>query len=519
MKKFLIIASLCFLLSPLAVFAEDVSLTTDETINIIIDGLPVTYVITSTTGVDSISVDGSSIVLTLTSGDSVTVTNSSGYGITNNVDVATTCSSTNTSSATFTSTVTITANTGIVCSTGSGGGMSPSNTSISINNGASSTSDRAVTISVSANNASEMMLSNKIDFSGATWEAYSKTKSWTLTEGNGEKRVYIKFRSSTGGETSSMSGVIILNGSSSVTPTPTPTPSPSSTTGVPVVIPKETSTSLEGKLVKEPGKSSVYLIENGKLRPYLNGRIFEAHGKKFSDVIEISLQSYSMGNGVDIFPDSYDFTCGQLVKASNAKVYIVSKCETGMSKELIWLKTEEVFLNGGWSFKNINNISDAKKIGFTEMEPFEALYSHPAGSLIKYGDSSKVYLLQKVDGVVKRRWIATEAEFNARKFQFNDVVMIPSKEIYPDGDNMGGTVLGEEYGETFVSDLSLGSNGDEVLALQNVLQSLGHFPGNVVPNGNFGPVTQNSVKAFQKENSLPETGSVGPLTRAILNKF
>ncbi len=63
----------------------------------------------------------------------------------------------------------------------------------------------------------------------------------------------------------------------------------------------------------------------------------------------------------------------------------------------------------------------------------------------------------------------------------------------------------------FTKDLTVGSSGEEVTALQN---KLGVSPA----SGYFGSVTKAAVMKFQSENGVPSTGFVGPLTRAALNK-
>jgi hypothetical protein len=67
--------------------------------------------------------------------------------------------------------------------------------------------------------------------------------------------------------------------------------------------------------------------------------------------------------------------------------------------------------------------------------------------------------------------------------------------------------------------LTLGSRDfredGEVTALQNFLRGTGHFK--VGSTGYFGPVTLQAVKAYQKENNIPNTGLVGPMTRAHVN--
>ncbi len=68
----------------------------------------------------------------------------------------------------------------------------------------------------------------------------------------------------------------------------------------------------------------------------------------------------------------------------------------------------------------------------------------------------------------------------------------------------------------FTTTLSLGSTGTSVNELQTKLKTLGYYTGKI--DGGFGPITEKAVKAYQKAHGLPQVGSVGPLTRADLNK-
>lgn len=72
--------------------------------------------------------------------------------------------------------------------------------SISINSGDTYVSSTSVTLTLSATNASWMMISNYADFSGGSWEAYSTTKSWTLASSDGTKTVYFKAKDSAVGD-------------------------------------------------------------------------------------------------------------------------------------------------------------------------------------------------------------------------------------------------------------------------------------------------------------------------------
>jgi hypothetical protein len=68
----------------------------------------------------------------------------------------------------------------------------------------------------------------------------------------------------------------------------------------------------------------------------------------------------------------------------------------------------------------------------------------------------------------------------------------------------------------FTKALSSGSSGTEVLELQKRLKSEGYLTA--TPNGNYGPATVAAVKAYQKAKGLSQLGTVGPGTRAALNK-
>ncbi len=70
----------------------------------------------------------------------------------------------------------------------------------------------------------------------------------------------------------------------------------------------------------------------------------------------------------------------------------------------------------------------------------------------------------------------------------------------------------------FTTDLKSGSSGEAVKQLQIKLKTLGFFPAATAPNGNYGPMTTDAVKKFQKANGLPDLGTVGSATRELLNK-
>lgn len=65
--------------------------------------------------------------------------------------------------------------------------------------------------------------------------------------------------------------------------------------------------------------------------------------------------------------------------------------------------------------------------------------------------------------------------------------------------------------------MRLGNRGDEVAVLQSILYSAGYF--SATPNGYYGYQTKAAVKAFQMDNGIRATGSVGPQTREAIHEL
>lgn len=80
---------------------------------------------------------------------------------------------------------------------------------VTINNGANYTNSTAVTLTLSATNASQMSFSND-NSSWSSWETYATTKNWTIPSTEGPETVYVQFRDS-GNLTSTANASITLD--------------------------------------------------------------------------------------------------------------------------------------------------------------------------------------------------------------------------------------------------------------------------------------------------------------------
>jgi hypothetical protein len=76
----------------------------------------------------------------------------------------------------------------------------PMEGTVEINGGdkITNTANANVTLNISAKDATEMMISNQMDFKGAKWEPYKEQVEWTLTPGDGFKTVYVLFKDAIG---------------------------------------------------------------------------------------------------------------------------------------------------------------------------------------------------------------------------------------------------------------------------------------------------------------------------------
>ncbi|MFC2088078.1 FISUMP domain-containing protein [Calditrichota bacterium] len=97
-----------------------------------------------------------------------------------------------------------------------------------INSGDLYTPTKEVNLTILANTAQQMIISNLSDFSDANWESYTTSKNWTLLIGEGEKIIYMKIKYNDGTETLAISDTIspqpfepsiIINDGDDYTPT------------------------------------------------------------------------------------------------------------------------------------------------------------------------------------------------------------------------------------------------------------------------------------------------------------
>ncbi|KKQ27976.1 MAG: Outer membrane adhesin like protein [Candidatus Magasanikbacteria bacterium GW2011_GWC2_37_14] len=313
----------------------------------------------------------------------------------------------------------------------------PTNTSIKINENAVTAQSNQVILTLVANEATQMILSNTSDFAGATWEAYVSSKIWLLTTGAGTKTVYVKFRDSSFNVSSVVSDSIDYL-SATVVEIPAP---------VVVVTPPTTcalTTKSAYKLATSP--AVYYITPECTKRAFNKSNVFFTYFTSWNDVqITTKEKLDSIPNdtlGFMPWGPKYDPKYGALVKiVTDPKVYLL------LGTEKYWITSEAVFNTLKYSWNWIEDIDPDLLNKYTTGSEITNTTVHPNYTLIKYANNSKVYRLDpgsaeatpgkpELYGKQVKRWIPNETIFNSLNFRLDRIVTIPDTEVYEMGENL-----------------------------------------------------------------------------------
>lgn len=367
---------------------------------------------------------------------------------------------------------------------GGGGGSTtwptPIFSSLLINSGMTETFSSDVILTLSAQNATQMMVSNYSDFRDGVWEIYDTAKNWSLLPGEGARTVYVKLKN-VQGESPTMSHTIQV-----VTQYQPPSAGDGVTGkyGVSMALGQSLTINMDkslvnvsnyfcvsGSLIKLPTDnnpltqmdSTVYYCgANGKRYVFPNQAVYFSWYADFTGVVEISASAMAnipLGGNVTIRPGA------RMVKfVTDPKVYAVAK-----NGVLRWVEDEAtavVLYGENWN-QFIDDISDA--------------------FFLDYRMGDKISLAEAISG---------------------NIIIV---------DDFSEPICQSEV--FFVDFLEVESTNVEVLPLQKLLQCLGYLAGDVDLTGYFGLATEAAVKDFQTANGIESLGYVGPGTRAALNEY
>ncbi|HUT22261.1 MAG TPA: hypothetical protein VMX18_02520 [Candidatus Bipolaricaulota bacterium] len=289
---------------------------------------------------------------------------------------------------------------------GGGTGTIPSSSvSAVINDGDEETLSRVVTLTLTADNAATMLISNDINFLGSEWEPYASEKTWTLTEGFGEKTVYVKFKTSTNNQSATYTDTI--NYVESVETAEQPA---EEDTSEPVTV--ETPSGLFpgslaiGDLVKNSTRTTVYYLSaDGYRHVFPNDKVYFSWYENFNNVKVISdndLAQIPLGSNVTMRQGTW------LIKIQSVpKVYAVEQ-----GGNIRWVETEGVAsaLYGSEWNKRVVDIAASFFSNYTEVDSISDNV-HPSGSVIRYNGSTNKYYIE--DGV---KYLISTSAFTSNGF-------------------------------------------------------------------------------------------------------
>jgi len=311
----------------------------------------------------------------------------------------------------------------------SGSGSTPANPpqlpagekGIVINNGDVLTSSRSVTLTLHALNATQMAISNSSDFTGTSFIAYTESYVWSVTHGDGEKMVYVKFRAADG-STLVVQDMIELTGQ-----------------GFDQYSAKANCPIDTEKAYKYVGNSGVYFITSDcTKRPFKDEAKFFSYFNSWSHVKMISKDTLD-----DIPLDTLGFMpwgplhdpkYGAIVKTvTSPNVYLL----LGNQRHLI--VSDTIFTALGYAWNWIEDVASSLIDKYSDADPIGSSQTHPNYVLIKYPNSPHVYRLEPdpVDATKQiKRKIKNERVFEQNKFRWDRVVEVDAEEIYSDGESL-----------------------------------------------------------------------------------
>ncbi len=294
----------------------------------------------------------------------------------------------------------------------------------SINQALSTTDSQDVTLYFNSPDATLMAISNSAFFDNISYENYSATKDWHLTDGIGLKTVYVKLRTSNGG-TKTISDTITLI-----------EPATEDTNESKNIINCALTTGSAYKLASSP--AVFYITNSCTKRPFKTPEIFFTYFNSWNDVqttTAVLLDSIE-NDSINFMPwgPNYDPKYGALVKiVTDPKVYLL------LGTEKYWITSETVFNSLNYSWNWIEDVAESLLDKYTVGSAITNLEHHPNYTLIMYENDAKVYRLEPdlADSNKQvKRWIVNETVFNDLNFRWDRIVTIGNEEAYTTGLNL-----------------------------------------------------------------------------------
>lgn len=280
---------------------------------------------------------------------------------------------------------------------------------ITINAGSFYSSHREVEVTLNVDNTKWYAISNSEDFSGSVFEDIVSSTKWTLTTGDGEKTVYVRFRSAEGGTLDLTDTITLMNQG----------------------FKQEVGCTLEKEqpYMERTSPAIYYITKQCTKRAFTTSQKYFSYFKSWKDVIIISKAELSNVNndalGFMPWGPNYNPKYGALVKiTSDPKTYLL------LAGKKYWINSEVTFAGLGYTMDWVEDIDEKLLDKYLEGGEITNTATHVEGTIVKYKVGPEVYRIE--DG--KKLHIKDEATFVGLGYRWDRILTIPDTEIYEDGD-------------------------------------------------------------------------------------
>ncbi len=314
---------------------------------------------------------------------------------------------------------------------------SESGSAITINDGLHTIDTPNVTLHLNVDDVELMAFSNTEDFSDVPYVPYASTYAWKLSEEEGEKTVYAKFRSEKGGLFETFDTIIYATGD---VQEPEPVVIDDTAEATP------TCPLTPGRVYKSVGSGAVYQvfekgIANEVVTPctkkyFANAQIFFTHYSSW-DIVKVVTQERLAQVPNDDVPfmslgPKYDLGSGSLVKATqDPRVFLV------VENTRRWIVSEAVFSALEYTWGWIEDVSDDLLDLYEEGDPIRDGEGRPAGTVIMYAEKPDLYLLEASPAdptMLQKRYIPDVETLTFLGYRLDRIAVIDASEEYETGE-------------------------------------------------------------------------------------
>lgn len=228
-----------------------------------------------------------------------------------------------------------------------------------------------------------------------------------------------------------------------------------------------------GTLIKTANNPAVYLLDNGKRRWITSPASFLSHGFLWDRIRTLSDFEMSLYPPDSLQPEVRTRPGTLLKSEANPAVYVTDFSGGTYIKR--WIASPNIFESLGYRWESIMVVSDVELASYADRPNVIDSLSHPNGLLIKTVASLRVYLLEEG----KKRWIVSPAAFLSHGFQWDKIVTVSDQEVQnylagPDLQARPGTLLKGSGPAVYVIDLSSGVYTKRWIPSQAMFEAMGY---------------------------------------------